>query len=90
MNNHLNIKISGQVQGINFRRNAWKKARKLGIFGFVQNLPDGTVFIEAEGEENKLAELVAWCHKGPWFAKVSDIQVEAGTIMDYDEFVIRY
>lgn len=87
---HLNIKIFGRVQGINFRWNTRHKAWQLGISGYVRNLPDGSVFIEAEGEEQALDKLVAWCRKGPWFAKVTDIQVEAGAIMDYDEFVIRH
>lgn len=87
---HLNIKIIGVVQGVNFRWETKKQAKELRLTGFVQNLPDDTVFVEAEGEEQALDKFVAWCHKGPWFAKVSGMQVEAGAIMDYDEFVIRY
>jgi acylphosphatase len=51
MKKHFNIRISGRVQGVFFRASTKAKAEELGISGFVQNEPDGSVYIEAEGEE---------------------------------------
>ena len=72
---HLNIKIYGQVQGVFFRVNARKEAEKLGIKIDARNEPDGTVYIEAEGEEKDLDKLIKWCQKGPALAKVEKIEI---------------
>ena len=48
------IKVFGKVQGVGFRYYTQRKAVELGITGFVQNRPDGSVYIEAEGEEEDL------------------------------------
>ena len=45
----IKIKIWGYVQGVFFRYNTRKIARKLGLTGFVKNLPDGTVYITEPG-----------------------------------------
>ena len=47
---HYNIKVTGHVQNVSFRACTHDKALKLGIFGFVRNEPDGSVYIEVEGE----------------------------------------
>lgn len=73
---HLNIKIYGRVQGVFFRANAKKKAKELGITGFARNEPDGTVYIEAEGEEENLEKFLEWCHRGPPFAHVEKANSE--------------
>ena len=89
MKKHLNIKISGEVQGVTFRYSSKLEADKLGISGFVKNLPDESVYIEAEGEETDLEEFLAWCHQGPNFAKVKDVHVEAGPLKNYQGFSIK-
>lgn len=73
---HANIKIFGSVQGVGFRDATYWKARKMQVAGFVMNEPDGSVYVEAEGEEEILKKFVAWCAKGPWSAKVERIEVE--------------
>lgn len=77
------------MQGINFRWNARKQAEKLKITGYVKNLPDGSVLLEAEGEPAGLAELVKWCKKGPWLAKVGSVEVVEGPILGYNNFEIK-
>lgn len=74
MAKNLVIKIHGDVQGVGFRDAAYWTARKLGIAGFVMNEPDGTIYIEAEGEEAALKEFLAWCRKGPITAKVAKVE----------------
>ena len=71
---YLEITIFGQVQGVFFRSSAEKKAKELDITGFAKNMPDGSVYIEAEGEEEKLKEFLAWCEIGPRNAKVEKIE----------------
>jgi len=72
---NLKIKIFGDVMGVGFRDAAYWTARKLCIGGFVMNEADGTVYIEAEGDEMALKEFLAWCRKGPITAKVTKIKI---------------
>ena len=55
---HVTLTISGKVQGVFFRDSTKKLAEELGIRGYVKNLPDGTVKIEAEGERNGRPKLI--------------------------------
>ena len=73
---HLNIKIFGRVQGVLFRASAKKKAEELQIIGFARNEPNGSVYIEAEGEKENLEKFLNWCHKGPLFATVEKVESE--------------
>lgn len=70
----ITLKISGQVQGVFFRAEAQKQAIALGLVGLSQNLPNGTVGIEAEGEEEDLKKLIEWAETGPELAKVEKIE----------------
>lgn len=72
---HLNIKIYGQVQGVFFRISAQKEAEKLRITCSARNEPDGSVYIEVEGEEGSLEKFVKWCHKGPTLARVEKVEI---------------
>jgi len=70
------IEAYGRVQGVFFRYTTRKVARKLGLMGIVKNMPDGSVYIEAEGSEDKLLELLEFANKGPSHAKVEEIKYE--------------
>jgi acylphosphatase len=50
-------------------------AQKLGLSGFVRNLPDGRVEVVAEGPEEKLQELIEFCHRGPPLAHVTHVEI---------------
>lgn len=50
--------FSGLVQGVGFRYETWTMAQKLGLVGYVENLPDGTVHAEIQGPENKMIHLI--------------------------------
>lgn len=72
----IEITVTGKVQGVFFRESTRGEAAKLGIAGTVKNLPNGNqVFIVARGEEEKLAELIGWCHQGPPTAVVEKVEV---------------
>ncbi|MDT4289120.1 acylphosphatase [Methylomonas sp. MO1] len=73
MSECLHIIVKGRVQGVYFRAYTQKQAVKLNIKGFVRNLADGSVEIVASGHAEELQKLVAWCHKGPILAKVSEV-----------------
>jgi len=72
----IKIKVFGIVQGVFFRSTTRKVARKLGLFGYVKNLLDGTVYIEAEGPEDKLYELLEFSKQGPKYAQVEKVEYE--------------
>jgi acylphosphatase len=65
------LQVFGRVQGVGFRYYTQKKADEFGIHGFAKNRPDGSVYIEAEGEEGLLEAFVFWCEEGPAWARVS-------------------
>ncbi len=69
----IHIIVSGLVQGVFFRASTLDKARNLIVVGWVRNLPDGTVEINAEGEDGKLSQLLDWARKGPVGARVDHI-----------------
>ena len=70
------IKIYGIVQAVGFRYSAKLKAKELNITGIVRNEPDGSVYIEAEGEEENLMDFLKWCYKGPRFSKVEKVDCQ--------------
>ncbi|CCW64337.1 unnamed protein product [Phytomonas sp. EM1] len=67
------ILVSGKVQGVFYRKHAQKAAAKLGITGWVRNLPDGRVEILAEGTRAQLDELERWCYEGSPRSRVSEV-----------------
>lgn len=68
------IKVKGKVQGVFYRSSTQAKAKELGLSGWVKNLEDGSVLIEAQGEEQKLEKLIEWCHQGPGAAVVNEVE----------------
>ncbi|MCR4796243.1 MULTISPECIES: acylphosphatase [Ruminococcus] len=56
----------GYVQGVGFRWKASHTARRLGISGWVRNLSDGSVEMEAEGTERDIAELIEALENHSW------------------------
>jgi len=83
------IRVFGKVQGVGFRYYTQKKALELDITGFVQNRPDGSVYIEAEGEEEKLDAFILWCNEGPGWARISNVQAQQTPPFGYNDFVIK-
>lgn len=86
---HFNITVFGKVQGVFFRASTVEIAKQLCLSGFVRNLPDGNVYIEAEGEEKQIAKFVKWCHQGPTRAVVSKVDIsEHPPLKIFSDFVI--
>jgi len=85
---HIDIKVSGSVQGVGFRYSARNMAISLGIKGSVKNLNNGEVFIEAEGNINQLSKYIEWCKSGPTFSKVENVDTFKGIVKNYQQFDI--
>lgn len=86
----IHLKVSGRVQGVFYRVSTRDKARELGIYGDVKNVSDGSVEINAEGDETKLNELISWVHRGPSHARVEKVEVKwLDSIEGYTDFRIE-
>ena len=83
------LKVHGRVQGVGFRYYTHKKALELGVAGFVKNLPDGTVYIEAEAGDAALESFIDWCHEGPPWARVSRVDRQYTPAGGYTDFTVR-
>ncbi|HEX2969976.1 MAG TPA: acylphosphatase [Bacteroidales bacterium] len=84
------IHIRGRVQGVGFRWNAAREARDRQIKGFVRNLSDGSVYIEAEGKREILEDFIGWCRMGPSFSSVESVEVNSFPPAGYKDFVISH
>ena len=70
------IIITGFVQGVGYRQFVRQQARKLGVVGWVQNIPDGNVEAKVFGPSDTIKELIEKCKKGPFLSEVKDVSVE--------------
>lgn len=84
------IKVTGRVQGVGFRHSTVKEAKKLDLAGYVKNMPDGSVEIEAEGSKDQLDALVEWCRREPGPSYVDSVTFDALSPAGYDEFRVKY
>jgi len=83
--------VSGRVQMVMFRDFTQRKARGLGLAGWVRNLPDGTVEVVAQGEGEELDRFVAHLHEGPLLARVERVEAQRRAAGEkLDGFEIRY
>ena len=71
----VHLRISGLVQGVSYRANTQEEARRLGVHGWVRNLPNGDVEAMAEASAEVIERFVVWCRTGPAEAKVETVIV---------------
>jgi acylphosphatase len=81
--------VTGRVQGVSYRASTADEAQRLGLTGWVRNRADGSVELEAEGEADLVADLLAWCAHGPPAARVSRVAVEELPPAGDAEFTVR-
>ena len=75
MTGRVQVRVTGRVQGVFFRQSARDQAERLGLSGWVRNLPDGSVEALFEGERPLVEQAVAWCRQGPPRARVDELVV---------------
>jgi acylphosphatase len=84
------IHVKGRVQGVGFRWSAVIEAKSRSITGYVRNLSDGSVYIEAEGSRENLNAYVEWCKMGPGYGFVDTVDIESSPSVDYPDFRIEH
>ena len=67
------VVVTGRVQGVWFRDSMRREAERLGLAGWVRNLPDGNVEAAFEGPAEAVERLTDWCHHGPPGARVTSV-----------------
>lgn len=82
--------ITGNVQGVGLRVFVVDNASKLGITGWVRNMADGTVEMEAQGNSDKLDQLFATIKKGNFIIKVDNIDYTEIDCVEETSFIIKY
>lgn len=82
------VRVSGKVQGVFFRKSTQQKATTLGINGWVKNDDDGTVLVEMEGNIHAINEMENWLRQGPPLAKVESLEISLEEEKGYQEFLI--
>lgn len=86
----LSARITGRVQGVGFRNFTQRRARRLGVTGWVRNERDGSVRLEAEGSRETLEALVDAVEEGPRLARVEQVHVDWSDAEDqFDTFRVR-
>ena len=70
---NLHAIVHGRVQGVHFRHYTAREAARLSLRGWVRNLPDGTVEVEAAGDAASLDAFLDWLHHGPPSARVDRV-----------------
>lgn len=82
--------VVGRVQGVFFRDTCERMASRLGVSGWVRNLPDGSVQVVAEGERAAVDQLLSWCSEGPPRARVDRVDVVDEPATGERGFRVRY
>jgi acylphosphatase len=83
--------VTGRVQGVAYRASTVFEARTLGVTGWVRNRPDGSVELEAQGDDDGVAALLAWCAHGPPAARVTRVSTDdIAAVGDELDFVQRH
>ncbi len=83
--------IEGRVQGVFFRHHTQETAARLGVKGWVKNRRDGAVEAIFEGDQDRVDEIIRWCHRGPSEASVTKVystwENYAG---EFEDFSVTY
>ncbi len=84
------VLVAGKVQMVGYRYSTVQQASKLGLNGWVRNLADGRVEAVFEGNQAAIEQMIAWCHRGPTAAVVTDVAVEMGIPEGIEGFEVRH
>jgi acylphosphatase len=70
------VLVSGFVQGVGYRQFIKRSARKIGLTGWVKNLPDNRVEAMFIGSKEQIEAIILICEKGPFLSEVKDVAVD--------------
>lgn len=89
MTRHYNITVKGKVQRVSYRFCTHAQAIKCNLTGYVKNLHNGDVYIEAEGLEEDINKLIDWCYVGSPLSKVTEVIAEENDIKNFETFEVK-
>ncbi|MCO4782506.1 MAG: acylphosphatase [Candidatus Cloacimonetes bacterium] len=84
----LKFKVTGRVQGVSFRYSTMLAAQKLGVCGNIKNEADGSVSGIIQGSPIQVEAMIEYLHKGPRFALVESVQINAISPINVKTFEI--
>lgn len=86
----IHVFISGKVQGVGYRYWTLTQAQKLGIKGWVKNIPDGRVEAVFLADQNIINDMIEKCYSGPSFSEVKEIITQEEIPQNFQDFKIIY
>jgi acylphosphatase len=85
------IRVRGRVQGVGYRYFALRNAREYGLNGYVRNVPDGSVELRVEGEQEIIQHFKLLLERGPGFASVESVEITFETYKaKFKNFSVEY
>jgi len=89
MTKSYSVRVKGKVQGVGFRFYTQKTAKELGVRGFVKNMHDGSVYIEAEADPDSMEIFINWVNNGPEWARVDSVSLQKKPQESFVDFMIK-
>lgn len=86
---HYNITVKGKVQRVSYRFCTHAQAMKCNLTGYVRNLHNGDVYIEAEGEEDDINKLIDWCYVGSPLSQVKEVNAVESDVKNFETFEVK-
>jgi acylphosphatase len=80
--------VSGLVQGVGYRDFVRREAERLGVSGWVRNLRDGRVELQAEGAAGAVRDLLDRCRRGPPASRVSRMEAMTSEVSVKNGFTV--
>lgn len=84
------LHLTGRVQNVGFRYFTVQEAIKEGAGGYVRNEPDGTIYIEVEGEEEAVNRFLMRVRKGPAWSRVDKLTIQEQPLRHFKTFSVKY
>ena len=83
--------VEGRVQGVYFRHHTQETAFRLGVKGWVKNRRDGRVEAVFEGDQERVEQIIQWCHRGPSEARVTTVHIHWEIYTgEFEDFSVTY
>ena len=77
------------MQRVSYRFCTHGQALKCNLTGYVKNLHNGNVYIEAEGKEEDINKLIDWCYVGSPLSKVTEVIAEESEVKNFESFEVK-